>query len=179
MAVFEMHTALEFLARAGVTDEQLVGLKKIGYFSAPASCRHHLAESGGLVAHSINVTRNLINLKVFPDPAGNPSTYRVGMLHDLVKCFNYAADGVDGKYRFTSAPYPGHGMASFMIAHELGIELTPVEAACIVWHMGAFGLDEDALKQYSAAVRLYPNQIILTHAADHLASVHEELREKI
>ena len=173
-----MQTARDFLANAGLTDAQVMGLVKIGYFSAPASCRHHLAVKGGLVEHSINVTRSLINLKVFPDPVENRSTYRVGMLHDLVKCFNYTADGVDGRYRFVSAPYPGHGMASFMIAHELGIELSPVEAACIVWHMGAFGLDEDALKQYSEAVRFHPGPIILTHAADHLASVYEELREK-
>lgn len=173
-----MQTARDFLARAGLDGDKVRKLEKIGYFTAPASCRHHLAVEGGLVRHSVNVTQRLIDLRVFPETPDNPSYYRVGMLHDLVKCFCYAR-GDEGKYRFVTAPYPGHGMASFMIAHELGIELTPVEAACIVWHMGAFGLDEDALKQYSAAVRLYPNQIILTHAADHLASVHEELREKI
>ena len=178
MGVFRMDVALRFLEKAGVTDVQLDGLKKIGYFTAPASRSHHLAMNGGLVEHSINVTRNLIDLRVFPNPELNPSTYRVGMFHDLVKCFNYAADGADGRYRFVPAPYPGHGMASFMIAHELGIELSPVEAACIVWHMGAFGLDEDALKQYSAAVRVHPSPIILTHAADHLASVYEENCEK-
>lgn len=171
-------TALEFLAKAGLDDGQVRKLERIGYFTAPASCRHHLAHEGGLVEHSMNVTRYMLDLKAFAMGAENRSPYRVGMLHDLVKCMCYTR-GDDGRFRFVTAPYPGHGIASFMIAHELGIELSPVEAACIVWHMGAFGLDDDALKQYSAAIRCYPSPIILTHTADHLASVYEELRERM
>ena len=173
-----MQMARDFLAKAGLDDAQIGKLEKIGYFSAPASCRHHLSVKGGLAEHSVNVTRSILQLGAFDELCDEPrSPYLVGMLHDLVKCMCYEDAGV-GVFRYVVPPYPGHGVASCMIAQELGLDLSPVEAACIVWHMGAFGLNDDEMKQYSAAVRRFPREIVLTHAADHLASVYEELREK-
>ena len=157
---------MDYMTRAGFFGKQIEKLKKIGFFEAPASKSHHLAVKGGLLLHSVNVTNNLIQLHAF---AFEESAYRVGLLHDLVKCYCYKQVGND-RYEYVQPPYPGHGVASVMIAHELGFDLTPEETAAIAWHMGAFGLDERRLKEYDAACRRFPREVILTHAADHLAS---------
>lgn len=154
------------------TDQSLTvfeALKEIGYFDAPASKGHHLAVTGGLAEHSVHVTDNLLATRAIPDV----SAYRIGMYHDLVKCLCYEAVG-NGRYEYTQPPYPGHGIASAMIAADIGIQLAQFERAAIVWHMGAFGLDERQMEEYNAALRKWPVPIIFTHASDHLASVMEE-----
>jgi 3'-5' exoribonuclease len=145
-------------------------LEKLGYFTAPASMRHHLNCAGGLMKHSLNVTNNLLGFDVFKDRA---SAFRVGMLHDLVKCCCYKPSKTGASYVYSQPPYPGHGVCSALIAADLGIELSQAERAAIVWHMGAFGLDEDELKEYHAALQMFPRELILTHACDHLASAFE------
>ena len=144
-------------------------LKEIGYFDAPASKGHHLAVAGGLAEHSVHVTDILLKTQAVPDV----SAYRIGMYHDLVKCLCYEAVG-NGRYEYTQPPYPGHGVASAMIAADIGIQLNPIERASIVWHMGAFGLNDRQMEEYKAALSKWPVPIIFTHAADHLASVTEE-----
>ena len=157
----------------GRTDQSVAtfeALLKMGFLEAPASKGHHLAEPGGLARHSMRVVNILLETHAVPEV----SAYRIGMYHDLVKCQCYKAiDG--GKYEYTQPPYPGHGIASAMIAADIGIELTPIERAAIVWHMGAFGLDERQMKEYKAALLQWPIPLIFTHAADHLASILEEV----
>ena len=145
-------------------------LVRIGYCEAPASTGHHLAVEGGLAEHSMHVTNILLKTQAVPPV----SAYRIGMYHDLVKCLCYKVVG-SGQYEYTQPPYPGHGIASAMIAADLGIQLTEIERAAIVWHMGAFGLDERQMKEYRAALRKWPVPLIFTHAADHLASIMEEV----
>ena len=84
----EKTQAMMYLERAGLSEKQIDKLKDIGYFSAPASKGHHLAETGGLVKHSINVTRNILTLTdAYAFKWKRPeSPYLIGMLHDLVKC---------------------------------------------------------------------------------------------
>lgn len=166
----EQRRAEFHLTNARLTSCQIKRLEDIGYFKAPASKGHHLAYDGGLIEHSINVVDRMLELGAFEN---EDSAYRVGMLHDLVKCKCYRQKD-DGTFDYVQPPYPGHGVASVMIAQELGISLTPVEMAAITWHMGAFGLGERELKEYHAAIRRFPREIILTHAADHLASAFEE-----
>lgn len=171
----------EVMFEKACLDSRTVGrLDKIGYFTAPASKGHHLARPGGLLEHSVNVTRWLEKLT----EAGvvrweyEESPYRIGMLHDLVKCKCYAedlthtvAEGETAKIVYRDSEWPGHGTASALIAmSELGVNLSPVECACIVHHMGAFGLDEKRLREYDAALDVYPREIIATHTADILAA---------
>ena len=167
--MFDQETINEYLTLTKQSASTFEALKEIGYFDAPASKGHHLAVAGGLVEHSIHVTRILRATMTMPEV----SAYRVGMYHDLVKCLCYKAVG-DGKYEYTQPPYPGHGIASAMIAADIGIELDPLERAAIVWHMGVFGLDERQMAEYKSALRKWPAPIIFTHAADHLASILEE-----
>ena len=161
--------AVDYLQAACLSANVIGRLREIGYFEAPASKGHHLNYEGGLCEHSINVVDRMLELGAFE---AEESAYRVGMLHDLVKCKCYKLDVYSG-YEYVQPPYPGHGVASVMIAHELGISLTPEETAAITWHMGAFRLNERELKEYRAAVSRFPRAIILTHAADHLASALE------
>lgn len=154
-------------------------LETMGFFDAPASGSHHLAERGGLARHSANVTRRLLDLtdslNVYWPRVESP--YIVGMCHDIVKCRCYKFKTIDGKERIVrrAIPYSGHGAASAIIAAcELGIRLYPEEAAAIVHHMGAFNLSGNDLKDYDAALSLYPLQIIAAHTADMLAARVDE-----
>ena len=167
--MIDQETINEYLTRTEQPASTFEVLKEIGYFDAPASKGHHLAVAGGLVEHSVHVTNILLDTRAMPDV----SAYRVGMCHDLVKCLCYKAVG-DCKYEYTQPPYPGHGIASAMIAADIGITLTPDERAAIVWHMGAFGLEGRQMDEYRAALRKWPIPIIFTHASDHLASIQEE-----
>lgn len=158
-----------YWARTNQTTATFEALVKIGYFDAPASKGHHLARTGGLAEHSWHVTNILLGMKAVPDE----SAYRIGMYHDLVKCLCYkAVEG--GGFEYVQPPYPGHGVASALLAADMGIELRPLERAAIVWHMGAFGLTDRQMNEYRAALKKWPDAIILTHAADHLASMMEE-----
>lgn len=163
-----------YWARTEQAVATIEGMRRIGFFDAPASKDHHLAVAGGLAEHSIHVTDNLLETRAVPEV----SAYRIGMYHDLVKCLCYKAVG-GGKYEYTQPPYPGHGVASAMIAADIGIRLEPFERAAIVWHMGAFGLDDRQMKEYRAALRKWPVPIIFTHAADHLASILEEAESEV
>lgn len=167
---------VDYLKKAALSKDQINAVLDLGYLNAPASKGHHLAVEGGLAEHSMRVTNNLLQMGVFksgPDGRG-PSAYRVGMLHDLVKCLCYRAKD-DGTFEYVQPPYPGHGIASVLIASDCGIFFKPEEQAAIVWHMGVFGLGEKEMKEYREATRRFPVEVILTHAADHLASVMEEV----
>lgn len=91
--------AWDFLKRAGLHTLEIEALKDIGYFTAPASKGHPLACAGGLMRHSINVSKILLDLA--SHMLGERSCCRIGMLHDLVKCYCYRpADGEDGRYEY-------------------------------------------------------------------------------
>ncbi len=161
-----------YLSRTEQPVHTIDQLRRIGFFEAPASKNHHLAVEGGLAEHSIHVTDILLETH----SVESVSAYRIGMYHDLVKCLCYSAI-TGGRYEYVQPPYPGHGIASAMIAADIGINLTPAERAAIVWHMGAFGLDERQMAEYKEALRKWPLSIIFTHASDHLASIFEETGE--
>ena len=155
--------------------EQFKRLNDVGYLFSPASKSHHLNCEFGLAKHSLNVTEILVELSAslqinWPRPE---SPFLVGMLHDLVKCKCYAKCSSEDKVEFTyvQPEYPGHGIASVMIAAELGIELKPSEIAAITYHMGMFGVGREYTdKEFNAALAKYPQQIIATHCADWWAA---------
>lgn len=179
-----MKTAEELLKQGGFDDNAIAELEFWGYFRAPASKGHHLAVPGGLVQHSINVTKRLIDLTDALDLKWprKESPYLVGMLHDVVKVRTYRVDdtlarteGEPPKYKYVPTVYGGHGAASvMMITSELQKSLYPEEALAIRWHMGAFGLAGDELKEYDAALDAFPDLLIATHTADMLASRVDE-----
>lgn len=167
--------AWDFLKRAGLHTLEIENLKEISYFIAPASKGHHLACAGGLMRHSINVSKILLDLA--SQTMGERSCCRIGMLHDLVKCYCYRP--VDDRYEYVQPPYPGHGVASVLIARDCGCDLTTKETTAILWHMGEFGLADKEIKAYREALKFYGEEMVLTHAADHLATIREEQAEVV
>ena len=163
---------------AGLKPAQVRRLYAIGYATAPASKGHHLARMGGLAEHSVNVAYRLSALSKALDVRWSrpQSPWLVGMLHDLVKCQCYRLRDDARGYDYVQPKWPGHGMASAMIATvELGIRLNPDEAAAIIWHMGAFGLQGRAMEEFDAALDAFPGQIIATHTADWAAARLDEV----
>ena len=163
--------------KAGLLPSQLNKLETLGFWTAPASKGHHLAKKGGLAVHSVNVTERLLALteeqKI--EWSRPESPYIVGMLHDLVKCKCYKLNADGESYRFVQSEWPGHGVASAMIAMvELGVRLNADEAAAIIHHMGAFGLQGQAMTEFNAAMDKWPGQIIVTHMADWMAARLDE-----
>lgn len=155
-----------------------------GFTQLPASLSHHLSFSGGLLVHSVNVARALINLT---DKLGltwerPESPIIIGLLHDLCKLEFYKAEAnydPRGGDRLTFVhndnpeyDFGGHGMLSLVIAQKF-IKLTDEEMNCIRFHMGAY--EQKDWSKFDAAIRKYPN-VLYTHTADMIAS---KIMEKV
>ena len=169
----------EYMMNVPLCEEGRNMLKEMGYFDAPASGHHHLAEHGGLVKHSVNVTKWLLKLTESLEVQWPrmESPYIVGMFHDVIKakCYAFQSGGAEESIIRVPHPYAGHGSASaIIVCTELGLQLHPAEASAIVHHMGAFHLEGNELKDYDRALQIYPKEIIATHTADMMAARWEE-----
>lgn len=145
-------------------------LKRMGYFTAPASTKYHGNYEGGLFDHSLEVTKSLLHLtkhlKLYWNSRKSP--YFVGMFHDLCKCDNYIHNG-DGTYSYNpNVTLPGHGEKSLVLLEANDIGVTEEEKACIRWHMGAFD-DKENWDKYGKAIEKFPN-VLWTHTADMMAA---------
>ena len=137
--------------------------RETDFFTAPASTNKHLAQPGGLVIHSLNVYKRLLEITardVFGGTDGAllaedmvETVAVLGLLHDVCKVgvyhqtdpFKAAAEGklaTMDPYEFRD-PFPlGHGEKSlYLITRHMA--LTEEEALAIRWHMGAY---DDAVK---------------------------------
>ncbi len=143
--------------RPGVGD-LLAWLEIEGFFTAPASSKHHLAVEGGLLIHSLNVYRNLRDIADRDILQGFPALHPreveesmaiMGLLHDVCKVGVYHQEtktrtnrdtGEREEYQgyFYRDPLPlGHGEKSVFQIMRF-IQLTEEEALAIRWHMGAY-----------------------------------------
>lgn len=184
-AIYNTH-----VKRAG-SDKMLEYLTKNDFFTAPASTRFHLAEEGGLCAHSLNVYHRLAALvkqELGEDQQvySNETIAIVGLLHDVCKVNYYAVDyrNVKENGEWVKKPYYkveekfpyGHGEKSVFIIGQY-MRLSPEEAMAINWHMGGF--DERvkggsfALSEAFAKYKL----AFLMHLADMAASYLDEERD--
>lgn len=187
--------ALRATERAGV--ENVIGeLDRLGFFTAPASTRFHLAVPGGLLRHSLNVydqarVLGAVETKIRPDLAEklpDASLAIAALLHDVCKADIYTEEikhrKVNGKWEdytgygvdFSGLPL-GHGEKSVIRLLRWGLELTDDEMIAIRWHMHAWDLSEspDARGNLNAASDMCPLLAILI-AADGLASRLQEAR---
>lgn len=171
------------------TEEITQDLEQKGFFTAPASISYHGNYEGGLFDHCYEVARYLKKLtdELHLEWADNRSPLLIGMFHDLCKVDSYVEmrDWVNGNaddenaktktlrseitgYKWnTEVLYEGHGDKSVLLLAPY-YKLTAEEVACIRYHMGAFG-DENEQDAYSRAVTAYPN-VLWAHTADMLAS---------
>lgn len=176
--------------RPGV-DAVIDGLEKLGFFKAPASSKHHLAEEGGLVVHSLNVYAQAsllreVQVGLRPDLAEKipeESVIIVSLLHDICKSdvykqvekFRKDKDNKWEKYLAYETDYThcplGHGEKSVIRLLRMGLELTNDEIAAIRWHMAGWDLVDsyEAKGNFNAACDKYPLLPIII-AADGLAT---------
>ncbi len=166
-------------------------IRKSDFYTAPASSKYHNCHEGGLVEHSLNVYKCLVDKKSsdiwkeqFKD-IKDESLIVIALLHDLCKTFTYEVEfknkkvyseqgtKSDSKGRFDwetvvgytiNDKYPyGHGEKSVMMVEQF-IKLTPLERYAIRWHMG-FTEPKESWNTLSAAIRKYPI-ILALHEAD-------------
>ncbi len=166
--------------------ELLDWLEKTDFFTAPASTKYHCACKEGLLKHSINVYKVLME-KHFNDQTDNIESVTIcSLLHDLCKAQFYKTSTRNVKNESTGIweqvpfytvedifPY-GHGEKSVFLIERF-MRLKTSEAMAIRWHMGGF---DDAARSggfsMSLAFDKYPLAVQL-HMAD-LESTY--LREK-
>lgn len=176
-------------------DALLDWIEKSDFFTAPASSRYHLAEKGGLVAHSVNVYYRLRSLYLAEKKIkqGDHATLTrdedescavCGLLHDICKANFYKVEmrnrkneqGQWEKYPFyvvdDQLPY-GHGEKSVYIISAY-MKLSREEAMAIRWHMG--GWNEGEGRNASQAFEKYP-LAVLTHIADLEATYLDEAKK--
>ena len=106
-----------------------------GFFTAPASTRHHGAYEGGLFDHSYRVMSRLLELTRRNRLSwANPrSPFIVGMFHDLCKIDQYRKleKPVGNKYfEHVDTEVKGHGDKSVKYLEKY-LNLTLEEAMCI------------------------------------------------
>ena len=183
--------------REGI-DKVLEGLEKLGFFDAPASSKHHLAEKGGLVRHSLNVyaqTMAIANAQIELKPElaerlSPGSIAIVALLHDVCKAEIYKSelkhrkDPETGRWEdylgytqdYSHCPM-GHGEKSVIRLLRMGLDLTNDEILAIRWHMGRWDLVDsfEAKGNFNAACEKCPLLSVLI-AADELATRIMEVR---
>lgn len=172
-------------------DKLLDYLGNNDFFSAPASARYHLAQTGGLCEHSLNVYKRLKTLvrqeygddyaKLYSD-----ETLAIcGLLHDVCKVNYYVTEyrNVKENDEWVKKPFfkveekfpYGHGEKSVFIVSQY-IKLTAEEAMAINWHMGGF---DERVKggsfALSEAIAKYKLALLL-HIADLEATYLDEDR---
>lgn len=144
--------AKKYIHRNGL-DELLSWLASTDFYRAPASARYHGACEGGLVMHSLNVFKRLCDLNgLYRDNmnADMESIAMVSLFHDLCKVDFYKISTRNAKNEVTGQwekvpyyayeekfPFGGHGSKSMYLVMNF-IRLSPVEAAAINSHMGAW-----------------------------------------
>lgn len=163
----------ENITREGA-DKLLNWICKTDFFTAPASTRFHCAFEGGLVYHSLNVYKTLVDRYFDPNYDSSESFAICGLLHDLCKAQFYKVSMRNVKNnetgRWEQKPYYtiddafpyGHGEKSVFLIERF-MRLKTSEAMAIRWHMGGF--DDtvrggsfslgNAFEKYPLAVKLH------------------------
>lgn len=139
----------------------------LGFFTSPASTRHHGDFEGGLFEHSYRMYEILQSNPMEWDNPRSPLI--IALFHDLCKCDAYTKNA-DGTYSHNKNNFPlgHHGLASVVIAQQI-LKLTREEILCIRWHMGAY--ETDAWGEYDKAIKL-KNNVLYVHNADmHVSKI--------
>lgn len=183
-------SALRATGREGI-EPVLAYLDKCGFYTAPASVRHHLSCPGGLLTHSLNVYDTAMSLrpqvvrmcadgdKALPED----SVAIAALLHDICKANFYrpiqkwrkdannrweSYEGYEPDYtRFPA----GHGEKSVIMLLRLGLQLTNDEILAIRWHMGAWNLPfQSADDKASISAATDRPLTLLLQMADYMAT---------
>lgn len=150
----EYCTLLRSTGREGVEGFLQYLENETDFFTAPASTNKHGAIYGGLLLHSLEVYKLLVNFSK-PLKDVTPETLILcGLLHDVCKVNMYVVRTrnvkVNGRWEEVESfaiedSYPfGHGEKSVYLVCKY-IRLTDEEALAIRWHMGGY---DDAARSY-------------------------------
>lgn len=124
-------------------------LEKHGFFSAPASTKYHLCFEGGLLLHSINVTKLALKLKeiLLPD-ASEQSIILCGLFHDVHKVTdgfgnatylkNEGNDKDKQPYLWNKQQMNFSGAQKSLLIISKFVDLTQDEMQAIAYHDGPF-----------------------------------------
>lgn len=194
ISIFEKEVLPQFTG----ADKLLEWINCSDFFESPASTQYHLACKYGLLKHSLNVYRRLLNLvnaeygKEYEQYLGvNASEIAlIALCHDLCKVNTYKVDTrnvKDENGNWVKEPYykysadfemGGHGQKSLFIVQQFVTGLSLNVCSAIVYHMGASGSPNSPLKDDVAMKSMEDFPIILfTHMADMLATYCDEKRE--
>ena len=147
----------------------MIVLEEVDFYNSPASAKHHLNVSGGLVLHSLNVARTALELceKMSQFAKCDRNTVlTAALLHDVCKAGKYIQNP-DGSYRYEDNRLMGHGEESVSMLKDY-IYLTDKEALAIRWHMGAY-TGEQYWNTLSKVYDRCPEALCL-HMADMIAT---------
>ena len=152
------------------------------FFTAPSSTRFHGSHEGGLVEHSVNVYKCLVDYLSRPHTKikygmdySDETVALVALLHDICKLNFYKIDyrnaknaqGVWEKVPYytieDTLPY-GHGEKSVYIISSY-MRLTREEAFAIRYHMGFSDASPEQRNNVSKAFEMFPLALAL-HVAD-------------
>lgn len=160
-------------------------LETTDFFTAPASTKYHNAFDGGLLDHSLNVYKNLLNeVKTIKNVKYSDDTLIiVALLHDICKADFYETSmrNVKKNDKWIQEPYYtindsfpiGHGEKSVIILQQW-FQLTSDEIMAIRWHMGAYE-SKDNYSYLSAAFTKCPLALLL-NIADMKATYIDEVK---
>lgn len=166
-------------------------LEELGFFTAPASSKHHLAEEGGLCQHCLNVYMQADSIRSAQIRLDNSMSEKIPMdsltivslLHDVCKADVYKKGkkwrkDKDGKWEqydawdtdYTTNPLD-HGVKSVVMLMRAGLELNDAEIAAIRWHMAGWDLSDyrESRECFGKSCDKYPLLSVLI-AADELAT---------
>ena len=182
---------LRSTGRQGI-EEVVNYLEKSGFFTAPASTKHHLSFEGGLMEHSMNVYDVAMALRgpimsmkpEMEERLPEKSIIIAALLHDICKAniykktqkWNKNDQGQWEQYDTYETDYSrmpvGHGEKSVIMLLSLGLKLTLDETVAIRWHMGAWDLafqSYEAKSNINEAGNRYP-LLSLIQSADNMAT---------
>lgn len=153
---------------------------KSDFFTAPASTRFHNAFEGGLLRHSLNVYKCLVDYlerprvrEVYKLNVSEETAAVVALLHDICKVNIYTVSFRNSRNdqtgQWEKVPYYaindklpyGHGEKSvYMISGYM--KLSREEAMAIRWHMGFSGIEEK--NTVGRALEMFPLAFALSTA---------------
>ena len=159
-------------------------LRTTDFYTAPASSRYHDKHSGGLVTHSLNVVRRIVELSVNPKfrSVNIEDAIFVALIHDWCKIGLYESymrnvkdesgkwvQRAEFKYRDKSLTCFGHGVSSMFLAQKF-FRLSLSEAVAIRWHMGFCRVADSDMDELQQANETYP-LVHMLQFADQLSIV--------
>jgi len=146
------------------------------WLTAPASVKYHLSEEGGLIKHSVGVTKTLLKLRGLLAPQlSEESCVIVGLFHDVGKIGmpdapRYIKDGERFVYNKNQVEMQMANRSLYLVSKY--IPLSDEEAQAILYHDGQYIAENRFI-----AHKECPLTLLLTFADTWTAAVYEGGRE--